>query len=80
VCLVKPKPPNIAEGPNGKMPCMGCVMVANRNREIRLSGMKTGACGIVANGSLIEAQRETCWNSHLTLTAMRHTSIQTINR
>ena len=42
-------------------------MIANRTREIRPSGMTTGACGIVQQGSRTEARRETAGQSHRTL-------------
>ena len=57
----------IVEGQPRTYPDGLCIMVANRTREIRPSGMKAGACGIVSYGRRIEAQQETCWISHRTL-------------
>jgi hypothetical protein len=66
------------EGPLGTGPLGLCIMVANRTREIRPSGITTGAWGIVRKGSRIEAQREIAGSATVPCRRMRLRSIQTL--
>jgi hypothetical protein len=66
------------EGPPGTGPLGLCIMVANRTREIRPSGITTGAWGIVRKGSRIEAQRVIAGSATVPCRRMRLRSIQTL--
>jgi len=50
---------HLSFGNTGKAPWQTVAKVANRTREIRLSGMRRGACGTVCQGSRTEAHGET---------------------
>jgi hypothetical protein len=72
--------PFCEEGPLGTGPLGLSTMVANRTREIRPSGITTGAWGIVRKGSRIEAQREIAGSATVPCRRMRLRSIQTLMR